>query len=401
MIRGLLTCALGATVALAAASATAPPAPPGMSDAPPPPDVVEAFTPSWSTSEIDSVRALMGIPSRAEDLRGQRDTVGYPSRAGQMDVVWARALAAPAPASLGPAPSPGVAALLVPHDDHAYSARVLARTLPLVTAKHVVVIGPSHGYARLGLRDRLLFEPYRAWASADGPVRMSPLRLESITRMPEDDFEISMPAHDAEHSLEGIVAALRHQRPDLEIFPVLVTGASFEHLSRLADDLGTALSDAMRVRGLVLGRDVALVISTDGVHYGADFHHTPFGPGGPGALKRAAERDRALLAGPLAGTVTAKGLRKAYETFVDPGSPDTYRVTWCGRFAVPFGLMVLDRMALVDGQRVVGHPLAYATTVDTPPLDLADIGLGVTAPASPEHFVGLPAAAYTLVAGKR
>jgi MEMO1 family protein len=350
---------------------------------------------------LEEVRATMGIPSRAEDLRGQRDTIGYASRAGQMDAVWSRALAAPAPAALGRAPAPGVAALLVPHDDFVYSARVLARTLPLVTAKTVVVIGPFHAYARFGIRERLLFEPYRAWAAADGPVRLSPLRLEAIAKLPDEDFEVSPLAHDQEHSLEGVVIALRHLRPDLEIVPVLVTGASFEHLGELADDFGTALSDAMRDRGLVLGRDVALVISTDAVHYGADFDHTPFGPGDADAVRRATARDRALLTGPLAGTLTGGALRRVYETFVDPASPDTYRLTWCGRFAVPFGLMVLDRMALADGHSVVGHPLSYTTTVDAPPLDLKDLGLGATAPASPTHFVGLPAAAFTLDAGKR
>jgi hypothetical protein len=105
----------------------------------------------------------------------------------------------------------------------------------------------------------------------------------------------------------------------------------------------------------------------------------------------------ALLRGPLAGPLTGEKIRSLFETFVDPARPDEYRLTWCGRFSVPFGLMLLERTAraLTQGPPV-GHPVAYATSVGWPELPVRDAGLGETAPANLYHFVGYPAAAFTL-----
>ena len=109
-------------------------------------------------------------------------------------------------------------------------------------------------------------------------------------------------------------------------------------------------------------------------------------------------RDRELLAGPLSGTVTPKKIRALYESFVDPENPDEYRLTWCGRFSVPFGMLLLRHLARMSGP-VTGWPVAYATSVGAPELPVHDVGLGATAPASLQHFVSYPAVAYTF--GKR
>jgi AmmeMemoRadiSam system protein B len=202
--------------------------------------------------------------------------------------------------------------------------------------------------------------------------------------------------HDSEHSLEAIVYWLAHGRPDLEILPVIVAEASFERFETLAAALAEAVSAVMQEKGLLLGRDVAVVISTDGVHYGADFHHTPFGDGGEEAYERAVSRDVALLTGPLRGRVTTDKARELFETFVDPAAPATYRLTWCGRFSVPFGLLFLERLAeRVGAGAVTAHPLAYATSISAPELELRNVGLAETAPASTQHFVGYPAVALT------
>ena len=51
------------------------------------------------------------------------------------------------------------------------------------------------------------------------------------------------------------------------------------------------------------------MISSDAVHYGADFDYTPYGEGGVEAYVKACEQDRALLTGPLAGPVTTAKVR--------------------------------------------------------------------------------------------
>src|SRR5205823_11996903 len=138
-------------------------------------------------------------------------------------------------------------------------------------------------------------------------------------------------------------------------------------------------------------------VSTDGIHYGPDFQEVPFGAGGVEAYNKATNRDRALLRGPLSGPATAAKARKLYATFVDPANPDQYRWTWCGRFAVPTGLLLLDHLARdLSLAAPIGHPVAYSTSVGAPELPLREAGVGATAPTSLYHFVGYPAVALTV-----
>jgi len=343
---------------------------------------------------LEETRASMGIPS-TDRLRGQRDAVGFASTPEQMRKTWDLSAEGPAPDRLGPSPPPGVIGALSPHDDYLYAGRVYRAVLPLVTAKTVIVIGVFHQYRKYRVRERIVFDPYDAWRSPDGPVAVSGIREELLAAMPPDEASRDAAAHDAEHSIEAEVYWLRHANPALEIVPILAPAARFEKLEEIATRLGDALAASLQKRGLTLGQDVAIVISADAVHYGPDFRQVPFGEGGIEPYTKATARDRELLAGPAAGPVSVEKIRTLYETFVDPAEPDTYRATWCGRFSIPFGMLVLRRTAASLGIGTpVGMPLAYATSVGAPELRVRDVGLGETAPANLYHFVGYPAAVW-------
>ncbi len=350
--------------------------------------------PAATPPTLAEVRAAMDIPSVSLDLRGQRDSVGFASGAAQMAKVWELAALPPAPDSLGPLPTPGVVGVLCPHDDYLYAGRVYRRILPLVTARTVVLIGVFHQYRSFGVHDRLVFDRYRAWRTPDGPVRVSGLREDVIAHLLPDDFVQSAAMHDSEHSLEALVYWLHHARPDLEIVPILVPAARYDRMVLLAGRLAGALAATMEARDLVLGRDVAVAISSDGVHYGADFHYVPYGEGGADAYERAVAKDLALLAGPLNGPLTPDRIRALAAEFTDPRNPDQYRLTWCGRFSVPFGLLLLEQLSRLSGP-FVARPVAYATSVSGPELPVRDLGLGTTAPANLHHFVSYPAVAFT------
>jgi hypothetical protein len=143
-----------------------------------------------------------------------------------------------------------------------------------------------------------------------------------------------------------------------------------------------------------MGRDVAVVLSSDGVHYGPDFKFTPHGEGGVEAYTKACATDRAILTGPLSGSMNTNKARQAFETFCDPEDPGRYRLTWCGRFSVPFGLLLLEQLASVQGRNLEGRPVGYGTSVGGPQLAVKATGLGTTAPSNLYHFVGYPAAVY-------
>jgi AmmeMemoRadiSam system protein B len=345
---------------------------------------------------LEEVRTTMGIPSQG-DVRGQQDAVGFASTAEQMARVWELSASPPRPEQLGPAPEGDVAAVICPHDDYLYAGRVYREVLPLIKAKTVVLVGVFHRYRRFGAHNVVVFDTYRAWRSPDGDVPVSPLREELIAGMPADEVTSSAAMHDSEHSLEALVYWLRHIRPDVEIVPIIVPESAFPRLEVIAGHLAAALGRAMVKHGWKLGSDVAIAISSDAVHYGPDFKYTPYGEGGVEAYEAAYAHDVKLIRGPLSGTLTNDRVRALYADFVDPRHPDSYRLTWCGRFAIPFGLLVLRATAAdLRLPAPVGHPLAYATSVGWPELPVRGTGMGATAPANLYHFVGYPAVAYTL-----
>lgn len=351
--------------------------------------------PAAAPPTLEETRKAMGIPS-AGDLRGQQDVVGFASRAGQMAKVWELSGTPPAPEILGPRPAPGVAGAICPHDDYLYAGRVYRELIPLVKARTVVLVGVFHRYRRYGARDAMVFDPYRAWRSPDGDIPVSPLRDEVLAALDPAEYARNAAWQDSEHSLEAIAYWLKHQDPAVEILPVILPSASFDRLQAMAGHLGSALAEAMKKRGWTLGKDVAVVISSDGIHYGSDFHYAPYGEGGILPFQKAMDRDRQLLGGPLAGPVTAAKAREFFETMVDPARPDDYRMPWCGRFSIPFGLMLLEAASRDLGQGVpTGRPIAFGASVDAPELPVKPLGMGATAPANLYHFVSYPAVAFT------
>ncbi|MCU1279982.1 MAG: AmmeMemoRadiSam system protein [bacterium] len=339
-------------------------------------------------------RKEMGIPS-TDELRGQLDSVGYASKPEAMAKVWELAAQAPAPMALGAPPPPGVVGLIGPHDDYVYAARVDRQIYPLVTAKTVVLVGVFHRYRRFGAHDQMVFDSYRAWRAPDGEIKVSPLRDELIAALPKDEAIKDATAHDSEHSVEAIAYFLKHARPDVEIVPVFIPAASFARLTAMATHHGGALAATMKRHKLQLGRDVAVVISTDGTHYGSDFSYVPFGAGGVEAFIKAMVQDRTLVETTLAGALSLDKAQKFFAAVVNPDKVDEYRMPWCGRFSVPFGLVFLAetarRLGLANPR---GVPLALGVSVDTPELKVRDVGVAPTAPANLYHFVTQPGVAF-------
>src|SRR5512140_1587286 len=81
---------------------------------------------------LDEVRGDMGIASTNE-VRGQRDAVGYAATREAMAKVWELSAQGPMPESFGADIEPGVPGVIGPHDDYIYTARVYRRIFPLVT----------------------------------------------------------------------------------------------------------------------------------------------------------------------------------------------------------------------------------------------------------------------------
>lgn len=343
---------------------------------------------------LEEVRKRMAIPSKGE-TRGQRDGIGFASKKAQMDRVW-KLSAAPFPmVELGKAPGAPIIGAICPHDDYLYAGPVYRRVIPAIKAKTVILVGVFHSYRRFNVSNKLVFGPYKRWRSPTGAIKISPLRDQVLARLPGADTLQEARMVDREHSIEAIAYWLHHQNPELELLPVQIPALDHPRLEDLSTKLARAVSAVLEQRNLSLGEDVAVVISADAIHYGPAFRHTPFGEGGVQAYSKAVQRDQGLMRR-LSGNQNAAKNKALYETFVDPAKPQSYRVTWCGRFSITFGLRFLEKLnRLRGGGGLRGHPIAYSTSIGHPELKLGDAGPGVTAPSHLYHFVGYPGLVYT------
>jgi AmmeMemoRadiSam system protein B len=202
-----------------------------------------------------------------------------------------------------------------------------------------------------------------------------------------------------EHSVEAIVPWLQAFNRDVEIIPILVPYMGWETMDHLAGSLSEVLSAIMRKKGWRLGEDVALICSADAVHYGdagwGSGNYADFGTD-VGGYRMAVDRDRNLIASALSGPVSRTALQRFLYTCVNRNDVTQYKLTWCGRFSVPFGLNVASRVCeTLEGRPLNGTPLDYGTSVGETSLDLDAIaGLGTTAPNNLHHWVGYPAIVY-------
>jgi AmmeMemoRadiSam system protein B len=290
------------------------------------------------------------------------------------------------------------AGAISPHDDYRYAARVFVHVYPHIRARHVVAVGVAHKARDFPhVEGKLVLDSFDAWHGPYGDVRISPLRDDLLKGLSEEDRVVCDDLQAVEHSVEGMVPFLQHFNREAEIVSVLVPYMSWERLRELAEKTASVLGRAMDERGLVLGKDVAILISSDSVHYGdlgwGGKSFAAFGVGQEG-YDRGVERDRRLIGDYLAGPIALDRLEKLYRSLVKEDFHE-YEISWCGRFSIPFGVALLHLLPRPDGRPPVrGIPLSYGTTLDPGPFDPGVSGLGFTAEANLRHWVGFAAIGY-------
>ncbi len=363
-----------------------------------------------ATAQVPSrtaVEAMMGLPSTGDRLRGQMDTVGFVVTEQQAEEVVAAALSleghslAEQDRRLGMTGGDGFVGGVCPHDDHLYASRVYIHLTERITAPRILLFGVFHRARTWRLEDRIVFDRFVAWHGPWGEVAVDPLREEIISALASDSSVTDNTMHCSEHSLEAIIPFLQRGHPDRTVVPILVPHMGWERIEQLTDELAAAVVALMRSKGWRLGRDLAVVVSSDAVHYGPDFDHAPFGTDAV-AYQHAVERELALAGEYLEGELETSKLEGLFTTLVDPETLD-YRLPWCGRFSVPFGLELLRKIALAtDGRAPYGALLRYGTSLSEPelpvPAAVREAGLGYTAPSNFHHWVGYAAIGYQLPA---
>jgi len=352
------------------------------------------------------VEAMMGLPSQGDRLRGQLDTIGFVVHEAEAEEVVANAVRLEEAAfaeqdrHLEMGSDDGFIGGVCPNDDHLHAARVYVHLTERITAPRILLIGVFHKARLWDLEDRLVFDNFDAWHGPWGPIVVDDLRAELLAGLPEESYLVDNTMHSREHSLEALLPFVQRNRPDRTIVPILVPYMDWEQIDELSTQLSEALATVLERNGWRLGRDLAIVVSSDAVHYGPDFDHAPFGTH-PGAYARAVARDRDLARKDLEGPLRSEALRDLLYTLVDESDARDYRLPWCGRFSVPFGLELLRKVAhATEGAVPEGTLLRYGTSLSEPELPVSaqarEGSLGYTAPSNFHHWVGYAAVGYRL-----
>ncbi|MEE4198756.1 MAG: AmmeMemoRadiSam system protein B [Bacteroidales bacterium] len=324
-------------------------------------------------------------------VRRMVDTIGFAKYSWQMDSILLRMNnSTPADFTWRVA--------ITPHDDYAYVGDLYPRILKGVRAKTIILFGVAHKARDFDLEDQLVFDSFDVWNAPYGRVPVSGLRNDLTRQLSDSLFVVHDKMHQAEHSLEAVIPFLQSGQPDLEIVPVLVPYMSFDKMMQIANPFAVALKQVMSENELSWGKDLALVISTDAVHYGdkdwGGKNYAPFGTDSIG-LQKAKDYELEIIHNCLMGKITPQKIQSFINYTVQEDNYKEYKWTWCGRYAVPLGLLTAYTLdSLMGGEELQGVFVGYSSSVDHAPLKVHDLNMGTTAPAYNHHWVGYAAVGY-------
>ncbi|MDZ7260494.1 MAG: AmmeMemoRadiSam system protein B [candidate division KSB1 bacterium] len=355
--------------------------------------IIAFHPPQWH-----EVNRVIAQKPAGNDTRGLVDTVGFAHTRQQIEAVVQLSEELEADTLEARRFTRPWIAGISPHDDYIYAGRVYVHLMRQVTAKRVVLFGVAHKAWKWKVENQLIFDAFNYWKGPYGPVLVSPLREEIIQRLKPEQYLISNTFHSEEHSLEALIPFLQYYNREVEIVPILVPYMKWGRMDSLASALAEALNKVIAEKQWVLGKDMAFLISTDCVHYGDEGwegkNYAPFGADEAG-YQQAVARDQELIHQHLIGPIQPQRLHSLLYRLVDEEDVHRYRITWCGRFSIPFGLDCLYYlMNLLPHPPLTGYLLRYGTSVDLGKLPIEKLGLGQTAPSSLHHWVGYCAIGY-------
>lgn len=342
-----------------------------------------------------------GSGSQPQPERLPVDTVGFAQYEWQVDSLLAR-IARLGHDRLAAASEPlaGVTSLrmaISPHDDYSYVGYLYPALLQHLNSDVVILFGVGHKAKQFGIEDKIVLGSYSRWKSPRGTVKVSGLQESVMKKLPEDTFTVNDSLQTVEHSLEALIPFLEYYNPDLRIIPVIVPCMSFGRMETVSEALAKAIKETMDEAGLKWGSGWSAVISTDAVHYGNEdwggSNYDRFGVDSAG-YRLAVSYEEEIMNTMLAGELTPGKIKAFSSCTVSEDNYRQYKWTWCGRYAVPLGLLTAYRISEMEGEPLSGIPVGYSTSIADSPVPVSDLGMGLTAPAKLTHWVGYAAVGY-------
>jgi len=288
---------------------------------------------------------------------------------------------------------------IAPHDDYAYAGLMYPLVLRNVAAPLLIIFGVAHQARLLGLEDQFVFDSFTHWSGPYGDIAVSPLRERIMATLPEGSYCVNDEMQRIEHSVEAKLPFLQHFNRGVEIVPILVPYMSYARMNELAAHLARSIAPILENDKLEWGADIALLSSTDAVHYGDQgWNGKNFAIYGADAAGYASARahEQQIMRDCFEGDLRPDKIELFTRYTLADHDHREYKWTWCGRYSVPVGLLTAWHLQQLRGAAPLeGTILDYTTSLDDQRIKVDDLdGMGVTAPATLRHWVGYAAVGF-------
>ncbi|HNW98403.1 MAG TPA: AmmeMemoRadiSam system protein B [Bacteroidales bacterium] len=284
-----------------------------------------------------------------------------------------------------------------PHDDYTYAGFLYDVTFSHIKAKTVIIFGVAHKAKKFGIERKLVFDSFDEWQEPYGNIAVSPLRQQLMNALPRNDYIVHDSLQIVEHSVEAFVPFLQYYNKNVEIISILVPYMPFADMQKYSDDMAKALNEVMKKNNLQWGKDIALIASTDAVHYGDEDwggkNYALYGCDEKG-FTDAVNFEHQIMNECLA-IPDSNSAKKFFEYTVQNNDWREYKWTWCGRYSVPFGMLTANKLQKLSGTQPLKLMISdYSTSIAHKPFKLDDIKMGATAIANLHHWVGYAVVGY-------
>lgn len=337
-------------------------------------------------------------------IRVMRDTIGFASHAWQMDSIISRInydfgiKLSNIHKSKGIDSKTQWKVAISPHDDYGYANYLYPVVLNNVKAHTIILFGVCHKARLFGLENQIIFDSYDYWQSAYGLIKVSSIREDIISRLPETNFQIHDSIHAIEHSVEAILPFLQYNNRNIEILPILIPYMHYDTMNEIAGQLANVIQKLTLQKNWKWGSDYSFVISSDAVHYGDESwggkNFAYYGTDSIG-YQKAISHEKTIINNCLTENITTEKVRSFINYTTKAEDFKEYKWTWCGRYSIPFGLLTSFHLQeLLGPEKLKGTFLSYSTSVDSKSILVEDLKMGFTAPANDRHWVGYAAVGY-------
>lgn len=287
--------------------------------------------------------------------------------------------------------------VISPHDDYAYVGSLYPQLLQSLQAHTLIIFGVAHKARAFRVADQLVFDSFATWHGPYQYIPVAPLREELMRRLPTDFWQKNDSLQTVEHSVEALLPFIQHFNRRFAIVSILVPYMSLERMQTISQALAKAIAANARREHWQWGKDFAIAISSDAVHYGDEDwggkNYAPYGVGAKG-YRRAVEYEHEIISNCLTGALDPAKIARFVAYTVQESDYREYKWTWCGRYSVPLGLFTAYYLQQELNQNLTGTLVGYSTSIEPPVLQVNDLRMGLTAPANLHHWVGYAALGY-------